>query len=83
MRSTPLFPLTTPEADPENLIIKGKALREGVLAAEPGISDNFPSPSVETPYYLLLFLYHTFCWSFSNFKFLGVFLLSFPLLVWD
>jgi hypothetical protein len=49
MRSTPLFPLKTPEADPKKLIRKGNSLREGVSTVELGISDNFPSPSVETP----------------------------------
>jgi hypothetical protein len=32
MRSTPQLPLETPEADPEKLIRKGKALREGTSA---------------------------------------------------
>jgi hypothetical protein len=48
-RSTPQFPLTTPEADPEKLIRKGKALREGASTVEPGISDSSHCPLFETP----------------------------------
>jgi hypothetical protein len=51
MRSTPQLPLRTPEADPENIIRKGKAFGGGSSTTEPGISDNFPSPSVETPFF--------------------------------
>jgi hypothetical protein len=49
MRSTPQLPLATPEADPEKIIRKGKALREGTSTAEPGISNNFHYPPTETP----------------------------------
>jgi hypothetical protein len=49
-RSTPQFPLMTPEADPEKIIRKGKAFRGEASTTEPGISDNFPSLSVETPF---------------------------------
>jgi hypothetical protein len=48
-RSTPQLPLATPEADPEKIVRKGKALREGTSTVEPGISDNFHCPSLETP----------------------------------
>jgi hypothetical protein len=48
-RSTPQLPLATPEADPEKIIRKGKALREGDSTVEPGISDDFHDPSLETP----------------------------------
>jgi hypothetical protein len=50
MRSTPQLPLATPEADPEKFIRKGKAPREGASAAEPGISDDFHGPFLETPF---------------------------------
>jgi hypothetical protein len=49
MRSTPQLPLATPEADPEKIIRKGKALQEGTSTAEPGISDDLQSPPVRTP----------------------------------
>jgi hypothetical protein len=48
-RSTLQLPLATPEADPEKIIRKGKAHREGASTIEPSISGNFPSPSLETP----------------------------------
>jgi hypothetical protein len=48
-RSTPQFPLTTLEADPEKLIRKGKAPREGAPTTEPGISDSSHCPLLETP----------------------------------
>jgi hypothetical protein len=48
-RSTPQLPLATPEADPEKIIRKGKALREYTSSVEPGISDDFQSPPVRTP----------------------------------
>jgi len=41
MRSTPQLPLTTPEADPEKIIKKGKALWESNSTVELGISDFF------------------------------------------
>jgi hypothetical protein len=49
-RSHSQLPLATPEADLENLIIKGKAFEGGPSTSETDISDNFPSPSVETPF---------------------------------
>jgi hypothetical protein len=49
MRSIPQLPLATPEADPEKIIRKGRALREGSSTVEPGISDDFHYPLVETP----------------------------------
>jgi hypothetical protein len=48
-RSTPQFPLTTPEENPEKLIKNGKALREGDSTVEPGISDSSHCPLLETP----------------------------------
>jgi hypothetical protein len=48
-RSTPQLPLATPEVDPEKIVRKGRALREGTSTVEPGISDNFHCPSLETP----------------------------------
>jgi hypothetical protein len=48
-RSTPQLPLATPEADPEKIVRKGKAPREGTSAAKPGIFDNFHCPPLETP----------------------------------
>jgi hypothetical protein len=40
----------TPEVDLERIIIKGKAHREGASTVEQSISDNYPSPSLETPF---------------------------------
>jgi hypothetical protein len=48
-RSTPQLPLATPEADPEKIIRKGKALHEGTSTTEPGISDDFHGPPIGTP----------------------------------
>jgi hypothetical protein len=48
-RSTPQLPLTTPKADPKKIVRKGKALREGTSTIEPGISDDFYCPPLETP----------------------------------
>jgi hypothetical protein len=48
-RSTPQLPLATPEADPEKIVRKGKAPREGTSTVEPGISDDFHCPPLETP----------------------------------
>jgi hypothetical protein len=48
-RSTPQLPLVTPEADPKQIIRKGKASQEGTSTAEPGISNDFHGPSLETP----------------------------------
>ena len=50
-RSTSQLPLATPEVDPEKIIKKGKAHREGASTIEPCISDNFPSPSLEAPFF--------------------------------
>jgi hypothetical protein len=50
-RSTPQLPLATPEVDPEKIVRKGKALREGTSTVEPGISDDFHYPPIETPIY--------------------------------
>jgi hypothetical protein len=47
-RSTPQLPLATPEADPEKIIRKGKALHEGTSTVELGVSDDFHYP-IETP----------------------------------
>jgi hypothetical protein len=47
--SHPQLPLATPEADPQKIIRKGKALREGTSTAEPSISDDFHCSPVETP----------------------------------
>ena len=44
MRSTPQLPLAVPEADPEKIIRKGKALRGGTSSIEPCISDDFHYP---------------------------------------
>jgi hypothetical protein len=48
-RSTPQFPLTTPEADPENLIRKGKNIKEGDSIVESSIFDSSHCPLFETP----------------------------------
>jgi hypothetical protein len=48
-RSTPQLPLATPEADPEKIIRKGKAPREGTSTAVLGDSGNFHNPSLKTP----------------------------------
>jgi hypothetical protein len=48
-RSTPQLPLATPEADPEKITRKGKALQEGTSTAELGISDDSHYPLIETP----------------------------------
>ena len=48
MRSTPQLPLVTPKADPEKIIRKGKALRQGTSIVEPSISDDFHYP-IGTP----------------------------------
>jgi hypothetical protein len=45
----PSVSLDTPEADPEKIIRKGKALREGASTVEPGISDSSHCPLLETP----------------------------------
>jgi hypothetical protein len=49
MRSHPQLPLTTPEADPEKIIRKGKTPQEGTSASEPGDSGNFHNLPSETP----------------------------------
>jgi hypothetical protein len=48
MRSTPQFPLETPAADPEKIIRKGKAPREGTSTAIPSVFGNFHNPYLET-----------------------------------
>jgi hypothetical protein len=50
MSSTPQLRLATPEGDSEKIIRKGKAHKEGASTLEPGIFDNSPSPSLETPF---------------------------------
>jgi hypothetical protein len=50
MRSTPQLPLATPEADPEKIIRKGKALNQGTSTVEPSIYDDFHYP-IGTPIY--------------------------------
>jgi hypothetical protein len=49
VRSTPKLPLATPEADPEKIVRRRKTPKEGTSVAEPGISDNFHHPPLETP----------------------------------
>jgi len=51
MQSHSQLPLETPVANPEKLIRKEKAYREGSSVVELGISDYFPSPSIETPFF--------------------------------
>jgi hypothetical protein len=48
-RSTPQLPLATPEADLEKIFIRRNTLQEGTSTVEPGISDNFHYPPLETP----------------------------------
>jgi hypothetical protein len=48
-RSTPHLPLETPEADPENIIKKGKTSQEGFSAVVPGDSGNLHDSSFKTP----------------------------------
>jgi hypothetical protein len=48
MRFTPQLPLETPEADPEKIIRKGKALHQGTSTIELGIFDDFNYP-IGTP----------------------------------
>ena len=47
-RSNPQLSLAPPEADPENIIRKGKYSRDSASTAKPGISDNFHD-FIETP----------------------------------
>jgi hypothetical protein len=49
-RSHPQLPLVTPEADPEKLVRKGRALEGETSAVEPGISDSSHLPLLETPF---------------------------------
>jgi hypothetical protein len=49
MRSTPHLPLETPEADPENIIKKGKSSQEGFSAVVPGTSGHFHDSTFNTP----------------------------------
>jgi hypothetical protein len=48
-RSTPHLPLETPEADPENIIKKGKASQEGFSATVPGTSGHLHDSTFKTP----------------------------------
>jgi hypothetical protein len=48
-RSTPQLPPPTLESDPEKIIKRGKALREGASTVEPGISDSSHCSMLETP----------------------------------
>jgi ribonuclease HI len=48
-RSTPQLPLETPEADPENIIKKGKTSQEGISTVVPGDSGNLHDSSFKTP----------------------------------
>jgi hypothetical protein len=48
-RSNPQLDSTTLEADPEKIVKKGKAPQEGTYVVEPGISDDFHYPPLETP----------------------------------
>jgi hypothetical protein len=49
MRSTPLLPLAMPEADPEEIIRKGKTAQKGTSTVVPSFSDNLHNPSLQTP----------------------------------
>jgi hypothetical protein len=49
IRSTPQLPLATTEVDPEKIVRKGKAPREGTSTVELGMSDDFHFPPIETP----------------------------------
>jgi hypothetical protein len=48
-RSTPQLPLATPEADPENIIRKGKTPQEGISTVVSGDSDNLHDSFFKTP----------------------------------
>jgi hypothetical protein len=48
MRSTPLFPLATSEADPEEIIKKGKTAQKGTSTVVQSFSDNLHNPSLQT-----------------------------------
>jgi hypothetical protein len=48
-RSTPQLPLATPEADPENIIRKGKTSQEGISTVVSGDSGNLHDSSLKTP----------------------------------
>jgi hypothetical protein len=49
MRSTPKLPLETPEADPKNIIKKGKISQEELSIFSLGDSGNLHDPSLKTP----------------------------------
>jgi hypothetical protein len=49
MRSTSLLPLATSEADPEEIIIKGKISQKGTSTDVPSFSDNLHNPSLQSP----------------------------------
>jgi hypothetical protein len=48
-RSTSLLPLATSEADPEEIIRKGKTAQKGTSIVVPSLSDNLHNPSLQTP----------------------------------
>jgi hypothetical protein len=48
-RSTSLLPLATSEADPEEIIRKGKTAQKGTSTVVPSFSDNLHNPSLQTP----------------------------------
>jgi hypothetical protein len=48
-RSTSLLPLATYEADPEEIIRKGKITKKGTSTAIPSFFDNLHNPSLQTP----------------------------------
>jgi len=48
-RSTPQLPLTTPEAESENIIKKGNTSQEGISIVVPGDSVNLQTSSFKTP----------------------------------
>ena len=48
-RSTSLLPLATSEADPEEIIRKGKTAQKGTSTVVPSFFDNLHNPSLQTP----------------------------------
>jgi hypothetical protein len=48
-RSTSLLPLATSEADPEEIIKKGKTAQKGTSIVVPSFYDNLHNPSLQTP----------------------------------
>jgi hypothetical protein len=49
LQYTSLLPLATSEADPEEIIRKGKTTQKGTSTVVPSFSDNFHHPSLLTP----------------------------------